>query len=169
MLPFATYAYMQKTAFLQSWPQITDLPEKKMTLGLISVRNSLTYVSPRSSLHTATQKQTEESGLSEAGKKRIKAALSTVSVLHTDTRATSAQVSFSFPCRIYTHWCFPSHRNRRLQSYLELKCRYNNYGKSWHLFYGKGWGFGGRFCMFVCILSGFLLLHTFVDTDPLPS
>lgn len=37
MLPFATYAHVQKTGFLQSWPQIADLPEKKMTLDLISV------------------------------------------------------------------------------------------------------------------------------------
>lgn len=36
-LPVLTYAHVQRTEFPQGWPQITDLPEKKMTLDRISV------------------------------------------------------------------------------------------------------------------------------------
>lgn len=43
------------------------------------------------------QKQAEESSLSEARKKRSKAALSTTSILHTDNRGTLAQILFFFP------------------------------------------------------------------------
>jgi len=43
------------------------------------------------------QKQAEESNLSEAGTKGSKAALSTTSILHADTRGTLAQISFFSP------------------------------------------------------------------------
>lgn len=42
------------------------------------------------------QKEADESNLSEARKKGSKALLSTTSILHTDTRGTLAQISFSF-------------------------------------------------------------------------
>lgn len=127
MLPSATSANVQKTGFLQSWLQITDLPEEKMTLDLISVYNSLAYVSPWSFLHRVMQKQGEEFGLAKARKERKQ------HLTH---------------YRVCPNWWFPS--NRRLQPCLEFKCHDNNHSKSCHIFHVKGWGFGKSFaCLFV--------------------